>query len=319
MQTKSSRFNAAIFWIFSVPFLGVSCSQTKTPVVGNAARCTPNPDQRKQTSLANGTVTTGYPEVVLITIGGGTGLCSGTVIGANVILTASHCLRTVNPSDFKIYFGREFADSKLGGKSSPFEVSNVVGRVYNSAPVTDEFIKRDLALLITKNSLPVRPRKLSKNFPNRGAYVTSIGYGLNAPRGTLDYLPREGKMFVTMSRPEMNSFITDSAGSEAYNLQGDSGGPKLLNGELVGVASAIRPAAGTGRVLGQNVSVISAFAQSIFAEATALGAKIGEDGSVSTTTPDSPLPAENSNGPTTGGATQPNPSTADGSTSQNCK
>jgi len=158
---------------------------------------------------------------------GSIGLCSGTVIAANAVLTASHCL--LDTSSITIVANdRKISPSKI--YSAPgFREDSSVNAIFN-----------DLAILKTSEpiGLPALPILASRS-PANNETVTIYGYGLDES-GDFGAL-KSGEMIL--SSVTSNHLFADYTGKGSNACNGDSGGPATYSvtneaGNSVGVAVA---------------------------------------------------------------------------------
>ena len=171
-------------------------------------------------------------EVALGFSDGRSGVCSGTMIASQWVLTAAHCFFE-NPSSVFV---------SAGGVS----VQGVSAIVHPDVRIDDQnqAVFNDLALIKLANpvNLPTLPLVGSKA-PVSGDLIDIYGYGLSEDQsstnntvGTL----RSGQMRVSEVSANFVDAIYDGEGSNTCS--GDSGGPALLdvNGQigLVAVVSS---------------------------------------------------------------------------------
>jgi len=176
------------------------------------------------------------PAVVLVRNRGG-GNCSGSLISERVVLTAKHCVQRSGgdapypATFFSVIFGRSLSD-----RDATYSVTDVFATEgeYRSpfGSVNETLIGTDLGLLVLSEPVPdVAPLPVNTSDATAfiGAEVTAIGFGLTQ-RGT------SGTKFRD------DTVITDVTEAGVINTarvacSGDSGGPLLLDGDIVGVLS----------------------------------------------------------------------------------
>ncbi|MCB0354278.1 MAG: trypsin-like serine protease, partial [Bdellovibrionales bacterium] len=153
-------------------------------------------------------------EVTIVTLRGEIGLCSGTLLTSNDVLTAAHCF----------FDGAISAQVEVGNQSSTVaEVTNhpnVAVDPDTGATFNDVSILR-LRTPLSASTLPV----ISEREIRVGDTVSIFGYGLNAD-GIPEVL-RSGQMKVSGVDSEFIAAKFDGEGSNTCN--GDSGGPAVLS------------------------------------------------------------------------------------------
>ncbi len=229
------------------------------------AACGPNPSQKSDLNITNGRIVldSDYPEVVNLyrrvyqngkVKGGAT--CTGTWVAENTILTAAHCTGD-GPSDANglvenveiVVF--EITDHTTKPKATK-GITRVVAAYRNKLWEKDKSFNRyDLAILKTQeiqaNERPRGAIAISSVPAKLKDSVEIIGFGFNNMSNfgkSGDDLKRVGRNVIDSVSDgfygltgEVKDVASGATGEGSSAGQGDSGGPMLLNGQLVGVAS----------------------------------------------------------------------------------
>ena len=178
------------------------------------------------------------PAVVALDVGG-QGLCTGTLIAPDVVLTARHCVSITSskvqcpPSGPQI--GRDRDASSIGvylGEDASSAVLVARGREL-VVPKSNTLCDHDIAAIVLDRDVEgVAPLRLSKTAPRRGDTVRAVGFGKtdDADFGGIKLL-RDHVKILEVSTAEL---LVGEA-----TCQGDSGGPALdeSTGAIVGVVS----------------------------------------------------------------------------------
>ncbi|GMH42282.1 hypothetical protein BSKO_10201 [Bryopsis sp. KO-2023] len=178
---------------------------------------------------------------------GGQHFCGGTLIAANVILTAGHCLQSAELINPDVHLSRVDREGDDFGRFREFAVKET--RIHPDYEEQGGWKNNDVALLVLDGFASVTPAVLHKgNCVEDGICkrVVTVGWGLTVAdnrRSQADVIQKVEVPTVRRSlcNEAMGGRVTDAmicAGEEGKDAcQNDSGGPLFFNGEIVGVVS----------------------------------------------------------------------------------
>ncbi len=182
-------------------------------------------------------------------------LCSGTWVYTDVLLTAAHCLKI---SSDRLSESIWVIDPKTGGDVKVHPSKVLVHPLHEGRSFPDGAF--DVALVQFDRPISEYVLAIAQTNPQVGDDVQLIGYGFSSVRDTTAGSKRFGrnKIFSVDGQIDADGFrhpkdviyikewplagprpeASSSAPQGSVNLKGDSGGPMLLGGRIIGVASS---------------------------------------------------------------------------------
>lgn len=173
--------------------------------------------------ITNGSADLDDPAVVGLVDDLGQVGCTATVIEAHTAITAAHCVAGRVPLALHALFGSDLATGRL------IEVSGA-----QADPAFDPgTLANDLALVTLREVSPAEPSAIATGALTIGATVTAVGFGTTASTAADGGTKRAGTAQISDVQPAELTAMP----APAQPCHGDSGGPMLVGGAIVAVAS----------------------------------------------------------------------------------
>jgi len=210
---------------------------------------------------------------------GSEGGCTGTFLGDNVVLTASHCTENTATGNMELADGTKAVAMVEGwtveDKKEDQAATENGGENELSWAKHLNRKSRDIAVLIFPSGTSSSWRNIAPTPPKVGDTITIAGYGKtsfnqdDSPDGNVRY----GSNRIDFLKDGLLIFESaagthPTAGQDSTNGQGDSGGPVLYEEGVVGVISA------GGTTLAIEAYLFSEFNLKVLEEAESKGAHI---------------------------------------------
>jgi secreted trypsin-like serine protease len=192
--------------------------------------------------------TADYPYVVALTSAKGVQFCGGTLVAANKVVTAAHCVSDKRPADVRVVAGR----TKL--TSSEGTVAKVTKMWVHPKFNGDQGAQNnDVSVLTLDQKLKYRTLPLASSADGDlyrpGTQSTILGWGLTKnggdPSDTLKRatVPLTTDAYCAAAQPAPNGYDSTTMVCAGFPeggvdaCDGDGGGPLVAGGKLIGITS----------------------------------------------------------------------------------
>jgi secreted trypsin-like serine protease len=190
------------------------------------------------------TTTTAYPFMMQITDASQNQFCGGTLVAANKVVTAAHCMVGETTSSVRVVGGRTYLNGTNGTVSK-------VSKIWINPDYTDATNGDDVAVLTLSTSMSYTPASYVAS-TDTGVYATGatariIGWGTTSESGSSSNQLRTATVPIVSNSSCAGSYGSDYVASDMVcagytnggtdTCQGDSGGPLLIGGVLAGITS----------------------------------------------------------------------------------
>ena len=163
------------------------------------------------------------------------GVCGATLISAEYVLTAAHCIETTNPSDITLTAGMH---NRQSNTETSTRQSRIVQAIYIHPQYDRLTVTNDIAILRVATpftaTIYVQPACLPGPEPQPSDEVTIVGWGALALRGPVNNILKQastrivGECEVWWSQIDSSKQICVADPKDGNSAcQGDSGGPIL--------------------------------------------------------------------------------------------
>ncbi|MFF8026061.1 S1 family peptidase [Streptomyces sp. NPDC007896] len=190
------------------------------------------------------TTTTAYPFMMQITDASQNQFCGGTLVAANKVVTAAHCMVGETTSSVRVVGGRTYLNGTNGTVSK-------VSKIWINPDYTDATNGDDVAVLTLSTSMSYTPASYVASTDTgvyaAGATARIIGWGTTSESGSSSNQLRTATVPIVSNSSCAGSYGSDFVASDMVcagytnggtdTCQGDSGGPLLIGGVLAGITS----------------------------------------------------------------------------------
>ncbi|MCX4437556.1 MULTISPECIES: S1 family peptidase [Streptomyces] len=190
------------------------------------------------------TTTTAYPFMMQITDASQNQFCGGTLVAANKVVTAAHCMVGETTSSVRVIGGRTYLNGTNGTVSK-------VSKIWINPDYTDATNGDDVAVLTLSTSMSYTPASYVASTDTSvyatGATARIIGWGTTSESGSSSNQLRTATVPIVSNTSCAGSYGSDFVANDMVcagytnggtdTCQGDSGGPLLIGGVLAGITS----------------------------------------------------------------------------------
>ncbi|MFD5514410.1 S1 family peptidase [Streptomyces sp. NPDC127066] len=190
------------------------------------------------------TTTTAYPFMMQITDARQNQFCGGTLVAADKVVTAAHCMAGETTASIRVVGGRTFLNGTDGTVSK-------VSDIWINPDYTDATDGDDVAVLTLSTSMPYAPARYVSG-SDTGLYAAGttariVGWGTTSENGASSNQLRTATVPIVSDSSCATSYGSTFVASDMVcagyaaggvdTCQGDSGGPLLIGGVLAGITS----------------------------------------------------------------------------------
>ncbi|MFD6550215.1 S1 family peptidase [Streptomyces sp. NPDC058398] len=190
------------------------------------------------------TTTTAYPFMMQITDARQNQFCGGTLVAADKVVTAAHCMAGETTNSIRVVGGRTFLNGTDGTVSQ-------VSDIWINPDYTDATEGDDVAVLTLSTSMPYTPAPYVSGSDTdlyaAGTTSRIVGWGTTSENGTSSNQLRTATVPTVSDSSCAASYGSTYVASDMVcagyaaggvdTCQGDSGGPLLIGGVLAGITS----------------------------------------------------------------------------------
>ncbi|MFG3587766.1 S1 family peptidase [Streptomyces sp. NPDC047990] len=196
--------------------------------------------------IVGGTTTTtaAYPFMMQITDASQHQFCGGTLVAADKVVTAAHCVTGETAAGVRVVGGRTYLDGTNGTVGK-------VSRIWVHPGYTDATSGDDVAVLTLSASMPYTPAAYVGATDTRvyaaGTTARIVGWGTTSENGASSDRLRTATVPIVSDAGCGSAYGSGYVASDMVcagypnggtdTCQGDSGGPLLVGGVLAGITS----------------------------------------------------------------------------------
>ena len=187
-----------------------------------------DPSQVGGVPIVGGEPTDSDEFVHVVAVVAGKGLCTGTLVAPNLVITAGHCLAELPDSaQVAVFYGDQLVQDQAVAAASwgahpKFDPCNACEDIYDYGyVVTESAFNPPFAELITTQEEWDQTMTL-------GAEVTLVGFGDDPDIDGMDSIGIKRKVTTTITRFSEEGLEFFAGGNDRDSCQGDSGGPAFV-------------------------------------------------------------------------------------------